>query len=142
MFARMKGFTLEDGDSVKSGRELLNRGATLTENRCKQLEFEIADKSKADVLSKTIAVVQITRFLLETIARAANALPISPLEYFTCAQVFCALFTYIYWFDKPHGVQEKIRLEKGDKRKIGDDQLVLNGMSHMLGLFRRLIEPL
>lgn len=102
----------EDGyKEVDSGRRLLGRGAVLNDKICEQLGHEISDKSKADVLTKLISIVQITRFLLETIARAANALPISPLEYFTCAQVFCALLMYIFWFDKPHGVQEKIRLE-------------------------------
>lgn len=128
MFAGMNGFSLEDGDVIDSGRTLLRRGVILDADVCKRLEYEISDKSKADVLTKSIAIIQITRFLLEIIARAASSFPISPLEYFTCAQVFCALLMYVFWFDKPHGVQEKTRLrvKKGEKRNIGDEEPDLN----------------
>lgn len=127
VFARMKGFTLEDGDGIESGRELFRRGAKLDVQTCRRLQDDIADKSKADILTKSIAIIQITRFLLEIIARAAYSLPISPLEYFTCAQVFCALLMYIFWIDKPHGVQQKIRLEKGESRVTGKENLDWNG---------------
>lgn len=110
-FASMGGFVLDSHGEMLSGKMLYEANACLDKAVCRKLKYEISDKSKADVLSKSVAIVQITRFLLETLARAANALPISPLEYFTCAQVFCALLMYIFWFDKPHGVQEKIRLE-------------------------------
>lgn len=113
--ALMKGFTLEKGDHIKSGQDLLNKGAKLSDRICSKYLDEINDKSKADVLTKLISITQITRFLLEVIARALSGLPISPLEYFTCAQVFAALFAYIFWFEKPHGVREKIKVKKGPK---------------------------
>lgn len=126
-FARMKGFSLDIDDNINSGYQLLLQGAILDVDSCDRLGWEISDKSKADVLTKSIAIIQITRFLLEISARTASSLPISPLEYFTCAHVFYALTMYIYWFDKPCGVQEKIRLEKGAKRDIGKEELNLHG---------------
>lgn len=122
-FARMKGFTIEDGDRIESGLELYKRGAILDEKACEKYYFEIDDKAKANVLTKVIAITQITRFLLEEIDRACNGLPISPLEYFTCAQVFAALFIYVYWFDKPHGAREKIQVKKGPKRRVSHKAL-------------------
>lgn len=117
-FANMGGFTLEDGDSNESGKELYEKGAMLTKSACEKYSYEIRDKAKTNILTKAIAIIQISRFLLEEIDRALNGLPISPLEYFTCAQVFAALLMYIYWLEKPYGIQEKIKVEKGLKRRI------------------------
>lgn len=114
----MKGFTTEGGDRIKSGLELYEGGAILDDRACDRYYFEIDDKTKANVLTKVIAITQITRFLLGEIDRACNGLPISPLEYVTCAQVLVALFTYVYWFDKPYGVLGKIRVQKGSKRRV------------------------
>lgn len=117
-FALMKGFTIEDGNRIRSGLELYERGAILDEGACDKYYLEINDRTKANILTKVIAITQITRFLLEEIDRACNGLPISPLEYVTCAQVLVALFTYVYWFDKPFGVLGKIRVQKGSKRRV------------------------
>lgn len=140
-FAQMKGFTTakdlaieKKEEIIRSGRELYRCGAALDEDSCKMYYYEICDKSKADVLAKSIAIIQISRFLLEAMARAANGLPISPLEYFTCAQVFCALFTYIYWFDKPIGVQERVRVKVGEPRIVGDHRMDHNSMLSRLYL--------
>lgn len=115
-FALMGGYALEDGDSIRSGQELYERGAILSKKACEGYTYEINDKAKANVLTKAIAILQISRFLLEEIDRACNGLPISPLEYFTCAQVFAALFMYVYWLEKPHGVRERIKVDKGQER--------------------------
>lgn len=116
-FARMKGLYV-DGERAENGDDLVAMGIILDRETCEQLGRDIADKSKADFLTKSIAVIQITRFLLEMISRAAVSLPLSPLEYFTCAQVVCALLTYIFWFDKPHNVQEPLRLTKASQTPV------------------------
>lgn len=107
-FLRMGGFRLGDRTVFRS-EEL--PGKDLEKKFCKDLNKEITDKSKKDVLAKALAVIQITRFLFEMIARAANSLPISPLEYFTCAQVLSALIMFILWIGKPYNVQEQIELK-------------------------------
>lgn len=114
----MGGFTLEDEDEIISGQDLYKRGAILAGRACREYSYEINDKSKTNVLTKAIAIVQISRFLLEEIDRALNGLSISPLEYFTCAQVFAALLMYVYWLEKPYGVQEKINVKKGNEKRI------------------------
>lgn len=131
-FARMGGFTLENGDSIYSGVELYENNALLTESACERYSYEIKDKAKTNVLAKGIAILQITRFLLEEIDRAFNGLPISPLEYFTCAQIFAALLMYVYWLEKPHGIREKIRLEKGRERRISVENFQFESMFYYL----------
>lgn len=108
-FAQMGGFTI-GGETVHSGTEILSWGVELNKGFCENLGYEINDKSKADLLAKLLAITQISRFLLETISRAVHSYPISPLEYFTCAQVICALMTYYLWFHKPRNVLEPIQL--------------------------------
>lgn len=120
-FARMGGFVIsaestddkkKENEPMRSGRQLLEQGAKLSEDICERLELEIIDKSKADFLTKALAITQITRFLFETIARGVGSLAVSPLEYFTSAHVLSALLMYIFWFHKPHGVMEKITLQR------------------------------
>ena len=124
-FAAMGGFKLTGVDAEpKTGRELFKSGAVL---HCEQLGYEISDKSKADILTKSLAIVQIVRFLLQVIARAYSSHPISPFEFFACQHVFCAIVLYIFWFDKPRGVQEKILLEQGQPVEVDDKQLDLDG---------------
>lgn len=108
-FVQMGGFRV-NGEVVKNGSALAGIQLSENEQDWKQIGEDISDKSKMDVLTKCISVIEIGRFLLAMIARAAASLPISPLEYFTCAQVVCALLMYIFWFHKPHNVQRPIRL--------------------------------
>lgn len=79
-FASMRGFTLEDGDDIHSGQGLYENGAILTESGCERYSYEIKDKAKTNILTKAIAILQISRFLLGEIDRACNGLPISPLS--------------------------------------------------------------
>lgn len=108
-FALMGGFYVGEVQAW-SGRMLVLCRANLDQSTCEKLGREIADKSKADLLPKSIAIIQITSFSLGIVARAAASLTISPLEYFTCAQVFCALLLYTFWFSKPYNVDEAIYL--------------------------------
>lgn len=114
-FADMGGFRLESGAPVSSGRQLLEmsdseRGFLMGQLDYDSLEDDILDKSKADVLTKLIAVFQITRFFLGTLVRKLQQLPVSPIEYITCAYSFCALMIYLVWFHKAYDVQESLRL--------------------------------
>lgn len=109
-FAQMGGFTV-NGETVYSGCGILEQGVKLDKRTCEKLGYEINDKSKADLLAKLLAITQISRFLLETISRVVHSYPISPLEYFTCAQVICTLIAYYFWFYKPRNVFEPIELE-------------------------------
>jgi hypothetical protein len=74
---------------------------------------EILDKSKADVASKTITLLQTCWFVLQVISRAARHLAISTLEIFTISIVACSLVSTLLWWHKPKDVstQTVIRID-------------------------------
>ncbi|KAK0125473.1 hypothetical protein ONS95_000518 [Cadophora gregata] len=66
---------------------------------------EIFDKSKGDKFTKTVACFQTLWFMTQCTGRIIQGLPVSPLEYQTCAIIICTLTTYYYWLHKPLDVQ-------------------------------------
>ena len=62
---------------------------------------EIKDKSKGDLLSKTIAILQTTWFIIQCIARGAQGLALTELELVTIALASLNAITYFFWWDKP-----------------------------------------
>ncbi|KAJ2989973.1 hypothetical protein NUW58_g3190 [Xylaria curta] len=66
----------------------------------------IQDRSKADVLAKTLVCVQVAWLIIQSIGRAANGLPIALLEVHVLAHVACALLLYAIWLKKPFNVME------------------------------------
>jgi hypothetical protein len=71
---------------------------------------EIEDKSKADWIVKTLAVVQIGRFALGLLGRLLEDLPISTLEIFTVIVILYTVVTYACWWHKPKDVNIPFRL--------------------------------
>ena len=69
---------------------------------------EMAARSKADVLLKSIACTQIAWLLVQYVARSAQSLPSSSLEALTVAYVVCALFSYAAWWKKPYDLEAPI----------------------------------
>jgi hypothetical protein len=69
-------------------------------------ESDIDDKSKANWVTKSIALFQITSFVVQLLGRAIQRLPTTTLELFTLAIVVCALITYGLWWEKPFDVQK------------------------------------
>ena len=61
----------------------------------------IGDKSKADILAKTLVCVQVSWTLVQTIARRIVGYPITLLEVHTLVHVACAMGIYGLWFQKP-----------------------------------------
>ena len=61
----------------------------------------IRDKSKADILAKTLVCVQVGWTLVQTIARRIVGYPITLLEVHTLVHVACAVGIYGLWFQKP-----------------------------------------
>jgi hypothetical protein len=74
-------------------------------------EVELMDKSKGDWISKSITSIQVIWFVSQLIGRAAQRLPVTTLELFTCAIVVCTAATYIAWWYKPLDVQRPIILD-------------------------------
>ncbi|KAL8660892.1 MAG: hypothetical protein Q9202_006124 [Teloschistes flavicans] len=71
---------------------------------------EIVDKSKADNVAKSLAILQASWLLLQCIARTADGLPLTLLELNTLAHTICALAMYILWWNKPYDVHESVPL--------------------------------
>lgn len=68
-------------------------------------EQEIADKSKGDMLSKGLVIIQTGWFVLQCIARGVEHLPITQIEIMTLAYAVLNFVTYSIWWKKPLNVQ-------------------------------------
>jgi len=73
-------------------------------------EEDIKDRSKGDILSKLIAILQTTWFILQCIARGQQKLTLTELELVTLALASLNAITYVFWWHKPLGVQVPIRI--------------------------------
>jgi len=78
---------------------------------------EIKDKSKGDLLSKTIAILQTTWFIAQCIARGVQGLALTELELVTIALASLNAITYFFWWNKPLDVKVQVSVfpssEKG-----------------------------
>jgi hypothetical protein len=133
-FLIMGGFNLvRAGDEVtvldyESFFELLKMETTksLTDKRKNRYEarfegpFEIAfptitaaeinDKARGDFLSKAIAILQSIWFIGQCIARGKQGLALTELELVTLALASLTGVMYFFWWDKPFGVNEPIKV--------------------------------
>ena len=82
-------------------------------------EREIRDKSKGDVLSKGIVVIQTSWFILQCIARRIERLPITKLELVTLAVAALNFVTYALWWNKPLDVQCPVCVLKKQQKSKG-----------------------
>lgn len=65
---------------------------------------EINDKSKGDALSKGVALLQLTWFVIQIVARSTQGLAISELELTTAALAGLNSIMYFFWWSKPRDV--------------------------------------
>ncbi|RDW68775.1 uncharacterized protein DSM5745_08535 [Aspergillus mulundensis] len=73
-------------------------------------EADIQDRSKSDPFTKAFAVVQCGWLVIQSIARAAQSLPLTELELATLAFIPCAFVMYAFWWYKPFDAQRPITL--------------------------------
>jgi hypothetical protein len=114
-FVIMGGFELYDSDGerplypldLESIEKLVQSGAI---DFPKIQEKEIEDRSKGDIISKGLAVIQTGWFIAQCIARGAEHLAITELEIMTVAFAFLNFVTYIFWWNKPLNVTCPIRI--------------------------------
>ncbi|PMD28467.1 hypothetical protein NA56DRAFT_653172 [Hyaloscypha hepaticicola] len=78
----------------------------------------IADKSKANLLAKSLVCLQVLWVAGQTIERKIAGYPISILEIHTLVHVFCALIMYTLWFQKPYGVNEPTIIGSGIPKDV------------------------
>jgi hypothetical protein len=83
-------------------------------------EDEILDKSKGDMLSKGLVVIQTGWFILQCIARRIEHLPLTELELVTLAFAALNFVTYGLWWNKPLNVQCPFRVPV--KQRTGESE--------------------
>lgn len=91
-------------------------------------EGEIKRRSKGDMLSKGLVVLQTTWFILQCIARWAEHLPVTELEIVTLAFAILNIVTYALWWNKPLNVEcpavlykRKSEVVKSGRMTVEDD---------------------
>ena len=68
-------------------------------------EKEIQDRSKADIFSKGIVLLQTTWFIVQCVSRFSTKLAVTELEVVTLAFAVLNGITYWLWWDKPSDVR-------------------------------------
>ncbi|KAK7024608.1 hypothetical protein VNI00_016169 [Paramarasmius palmivorus] len=81
-------------------------------------EDEIKDRSHADVITKSIAVIQTIWFIAQVIARAVEGLAITELEIVTVGFAILNFGTYFLWWNKPLRVRHPVRVYWRQKEKL------------------------
>ena len=110
----MGGYQLGNGDFEENEESRLE---VLTVDRFKELieenpnfEFpritvpEINDYSKGDGLSKLLAILQVSWFIIQCLARHFQGLALTELELVTLAMASLNAITYGFWWNKPLSV--------------------------------------
>lgn len=112
-FTNMGGFVIETEPKHPEQREFLRGSPTLTLSSKGVLFLAqhgllpdvrrgfIDDKSKADFLGKSLAILQALWIVIQCIGRLVARLPLTLLEIITLGHVFCALVMYSFWWHKP-----------------------------------------
>ena len=104
------------------GRRLLSLEDIEDLVRNKEIEYpiatreEIQDKSKGDVVTKVLVVLQTSWFLLQCAARGSQHLALTELELATAAFALLNIIVYALWWDKPLDVQCHIVVRRRSAR--------------------------
>jgi hypothetical protein len=102
----MGGFVLHDKNTNQDydlGSEKIE--PYLRNGRCIITKEEILDKSKGNILTKGLVVLQTSWFILQIIARVVEHLPITELEIATLAFATLNGATFALWWHKPLNVE-------------------------------------
>ncbi|KAG5659532.1 hypothetical protein KAF25_002091 [Fusarium avenaceum] len=123
-YAQMGGIVIYDipqSSTAKRGQEMMNRIDALEVPQCKMVtslkdlddmevnisEHEIRDLSKADIITKTFAIIQCTWLTVQCSARSAQGYAISQLELSTLGFIFCAFIMHMLWWSKPFDLESR-----------------------------------
>ncbi|THU78552.1 hypothetical protein K435DRAFT_887394 [Dendrothele bispora CBS 962.96] len=113
-------YTLEDSEMFKwfwrSGFLIQHKYIDITED-------EITAKSKTDFLTKFIALLQTTWFILQCIARVAEGLVVTDLEIVTVAFALLNIATYILWWNKPQHVRYPVKVDYCRRHATGTSRV-------------------
>ena len=90
-------------------------------------EAEIQDRSKCDVISKGLVLLQTSWFVIQIFARINQRLPITELELVTLAYAVLNFAIYFFWWNKPQNLNCPVRVhadELGDLPEIESETAV------------------
>ncbi|KZP34107.1 hypothetical protein FIBSPDRAFT_1035948 [Athelia psychrophila] len=96
-------------------------------------ESDISDKSKGDALSKFFALLQTIWFVVQSIARPLQKLPLTKLEIATLAYTSINVAMYGFWWYKPLGVSRPVRV-----RRFNADPATTTTTTESTTLFKKL----
>ena len=100
----------------------------------------IEDRSKGDALSKIIAILQTSWFIVQCIARYQERLALTELELVTLALASLNAMTFAIWWHKPLAVQDPVQIylkkETQNVKLVDEIPRVSAGLT--LPMFRRL----
>ena len=100
----------EGGRPIILTPEMLKKLIKAYDFRIRVTEREVDDRSRADVVSKFIFVLQTLWFVTQCIARGVQGLDITQLELTTVAFASLNVITFILWMKKPLGAQVAMRV--------------------------------
>ena len=114
----MGGFTLLDPETKDAAPNKQQRTVLTLDYFKKHPDIEIPrvtataieDRSKGDALSKVIAILQTTWFIVQCIARGQQQLALTELELITLALASLNAVTFAIWWHKPLGVQDPVQI--------------------------------
>ena len=92
----------------------------------KMSDAAIRDKSKADMLVKSLVCIQVGWMMVQTISRKIVGYPITLLEVHTLVHVGCAMAMYGLWFQKPLDVREPALVDASEFEDLLALMLVRN----------------
>lgn len=85
---------------------------------CNASRKYIEDKSKADLLAKSLVCLQVLLVIGQAIERHITQYPTTLLEIHTIVHAVCALVMYSLWFKKPLNIQVPIVIEFGENEDL------------------------
>jgi len=79
---------------------------------------DIKDRSKGDIISKSLVLVQTPWFVIQFLARISQRLPVTKLELVTLAYTVLNFTTYFFWWNKPQNLSCPVRVYADEIRSL------------------------
>jgi hypothetical protein len=104
-------------------------------------EGDIEDRSKGDVLSKLVAILQLVWFIIQLIARCVQNLPVTLLEIDTLGLAALTCIAYGLWWKKPMNIGRPhiVHWKSGATTPPFHDSLASDKGHSALSIFRSLL---
>ena len=127
------GLTIESKAFPEEARLTITPAGALEFARLRLLEpipaDVIDDKTKADPITKFLVCIQAGWFILQSIARVSQGLPLTLIEIHVLTHVSVALLMYLFWFKKPYDALSPLVITSQEVVDIA----VLFSLHHPLG---------